>query len=89
MGKEREIMEYTEKGRFAEVEIQWDNYEETEIQEVYIMNDKAKYEELCNDDAFDQRIWFYFGDEEEFQSYFSKDNGDDWFIVKEIKGNEE
>jgi len=89
MGKEREIMEYTENGRWAEIEIQWLTYDETEIQEVYIMNDKTRYEQLCNDDAFDQRVWFYFGDEEEFQSYFSKDNGDDWFIVKEIKGDED
>jgi hypothetical protein len=82
-------MKYTKKGRWAEVEIQWEGYDETEIQEVYIMNDKAKYEKLCADDSFDQRVWFYFGDEQEFQSYFSKDNGDDWYIIKEIKGDEE
>jgi hypothetical protein len=82
-------MEYTENGRWSEVEIQWKGYDGTEIQEVYIMNDKTKYEELCGDDAFDQRVWFYFGDEEEFKSYFTYDNGDDWYIIKEIKGDEE
>lgn len=81
-------MEYTKNGRWATVEIQWGvHYGETEIQDVYIMNDKSKYEELCADDAFDQRVWFYFGDEEEFQSYFSETNGDDWHIVKEVKGD--
>lgn len=82
-------MEWTENGRWAEVEIKWDGNEETETQEVYIMNDKKRYEELCANDSFDQRVWFYFGDEEEFQSYFKEDNGDDWFIVREIKGDEE
>jgi len=82
-------MQFTEKGRFAEVEIQFNSYEETEIQEVYIMNDKAKYEELFNDEAFDARVWFYFADEQEFESYFSKNNGDEWFILREIKGENE
>jgi len=77
-------MQYTDKGRWAEIEIKFIGETETEIQEVYIMNDKTKYEELCADDAFDTRVWFYFGDEEEFQTYFKEDNGDEWFIVREI-----
>jgi hypothetical protein len=78
-------MEYTDKGRWAEIEILFKGYEETEIQEVYILNDKATYERLCNDDAFDSRVWFYFQDEMEFKSYFNKDNDDDFYIVREIK----
>jgi hypothetical protein len=77
-------MQYTDKGRWAEIEIQYKNNTDTEIQEVYIMNDKTKYDELCADDAFDTRVWFYFGDEEEYKSYFKEDNGDEWFIVREI-----
>lgn len=77
-------MEYTENGRWANIEIQWKGYDETEEQEVYILNDRTTYERLSNDDAFDQRVWFYFQDETEFQSYFNEDNGDDWFIVREI-----
>jgi hypothetical protein len=77
-------MQYTDKGRWATIEIKSIGEPETEIQEVYIMNDKTKYDELCADDAFDQRVWFYFGDEEEYKSYFKEDNGDEWFIVREI-----
>lgn len=77
-------MQHTDKGRWAEVEIQWKGFDGTETAEVYIMNDKAKYDELCADDAFDTRVWFYFGDEEEYKSYFKEDNGDDWYIVREI-----
>jgi hypothetical protein len=78
-------MTYTKQGRWAEVEIQYLGEPETESQDVYIMNDKAIYEQLANDDAFDSRVWFYFQDEAEFKSYFNKANGDDWFIVREIE----
>jgi hypothetical protein len=77
-------MQYTDKGRWATIEIKFIGGTFPEIHEVYIMNDKAKYDELCADDAFDERVWFYFGDEEEYKSYFKEDNGDEWFIVREI-----
>lgn len=82
-------MEYTEKGRWATIQIQWKEYDEIEEQEVYILNDKETYERLSADDSFDQRVWFYFQDETEFQSYFNEDNGDDWFIVREIREENE
>jgi hypothetical protein len=80
-------MTFTDKGRIAEIEIQWKGYNGTEIAQVYILNDKDKYDELSADDNFDQRLWFYFQDETEFQSYFKEDNGDEWYIVREIKGS--
>lgn len=82
-------MKYTEKGRWATIQIQWKEYDEIEEQEVYILNDKETYERLSADDSFDQRVWFYFQDETEFQSYFNEDNGDDWFIVREIREENE
>lgn len=77
-------MQYTDKGRWATIEVKFLGEPEIIEHEVYIMNDKTKYDELCADDAFDNRVWFYFGDEEEYKSYFKEDNGDDWFIIREI-----
>lgn len=77
-------MEYTEKGRWATIEVKFLGEPEIIEHEVYILNDKESYERLSADDSFDQRVWFYFQDETEFQSYFNEDNGDDWFIVREI-----
>ena len=44
---------------------------------VVILNDSDKYDQMSADDSFDERIWFYFQDEAEFQRAF--DPADDEF----------
>ena len=73
---------------WATVEIQWKTTKEIQIQDVYVMENRKLYEELCLTDGFDPRIWFNFADTKEFESYFSEDNDDEWFIVREIDNDE-
>ena len=52
---------------------------------VVILNDPKLYEEMTNDESFDQRVWFYFQDEAEFQRAFDPNNDEfDFTIVSEI-----
>ena len=51
---------------------------------VVILNDSNAYEQLHKDESFDERIWFYFQDEAEFQRAFNKDNDEhDFYLVRE------
>lgn len=49
--------------------------------QVVILNDKSKYEELSNNEEFDQRIWFYFQDEAEFERAFDPTNDEFEFVL--------
>jgi len=52
---------------------------------VVILNDPELYEDLSKHDGFDQRVWFYFQDEAEFQRAFDPNNDEfDFTIVSEI-----
>jgi len=52
--------------------------------QVIILNDTAKYGQMVEDESFDERIWFYFQDEAEFQRAFDTDNTEfDFVLVKE------
>lgn len=48
---------------------------------VVILNDSKLYEQMCADDSFDQRIWFYFQDEAEFQRAFDPTNNEFEFTL--------
>jgi len=50
-----------------------------------ILNDSDKYEQMVNDDSFDERIWFYFQDEAEFQRAFDASNDEFEFVLVEAK----
>jgi hypothetical protein len=39
-------------------------------------------EELINDPAFDERIFFYCFDEKDFESLFDKNNSEDFYLIK-------
>lgn len=49
--------------------------------QVVILNDPDLYEKMVEDEDFDQRIWFYFQDEAEFQRAFIKDNDEFEFHI--------
>jgi hypothetical protein len=49
--------------------------------QVVILNDPDLYEKMVEDEDFDQRIWFYFQDEAEFQRAFVKDNDEFEFHI--------
>jgi hypothetical protein len=52
--------------------------------QVVILNDSDKYEEMCADSSFDERIWFYFQDEAEFQRAFDPNNDEhEFYLVRE------
>jgi len=52
--------------------------------QVVILNDSDKYEEMSADSSFDERIWFYFQDEAEFQRAFDPNNDEhDFYLVRE------
>jgi len=48
---------------------------------VVILNDSTKYEQMSSDDSFDQRIWFYFQDEAEFQRAFDPSSDEFEFVL--------
>jgi hypothetical protein len=54
---------------------------------VIILNDPELYEDLCKHEGFDQRVWFYFQDEAEFQRAF--DPNTDEFEFTLIRETEE
>jgi hypothetical protein len=52
--------------------------------QVVILNDPDLYEKMSEDEDFDQRIWYYFQDEAEFQRAFDPDNTEqEFYIVRE------
>jgi len=52
--------------------------------QVVILNDPDLYEKMSEDEDFDQRIWFYFQDEAEFQRAFDPKNEEhDFYLVRE------
>jgi hypothetical protein len=48
---------------------------------VVILNDSLKYEEMSNDESYDQRVFFYFQDEAEFQRAFNPDSDEFEFVI--------
>jgi hypothetical protein len=73
--------------RVTWVDYSWKDSEipgDTEAQ-VVILNDSDKYEQMVNDDSFDERIWFYFQDEAEFQRAFDPSNDEFEFVLVEAK----
>jgi hypothetical protein len=57
--------------------------------QVVILNDSEKYAELSEDESFDQRIWFYFQDEAEFQRAFDKNNDEfEFTLIREVGRDE-
>lgn len=49
--------------------------------QVVILNDSDKYEEMVANESFDERIWFYFQDEAEFQRAFDPANDEFEFVL--------
>jgi len=49
--------------------------------QVVILNDSNKYEQMSADESFDERIWFYFQDEAEFQRAFDTSNDEFEFVI--------
>jgi hypothetical protein len=49
--------------------------------QVVILNDSDKYDEMVADESFDERIWFYFQDENEFQRAFDSSNDEFEFVL--------
>ena len=74
--------------RTTSVNYKWKN-EEVEGDNnatVVILNDSDKYDEMCADESFDQRIWFYFQDEAEFQRAFDPTNDEfEFTLISEEK----
>ena len=71
--------------RITWVDYQWKDSDipgDTRAQ-VVILNDSGKYEEMSNGLDFDQRIWFYFQDEAEFQRAFDPNNDEFEFVLTE------
>jgi hypothetical protein len=69
--------------RITWVDYQWKDSDipgDTRAQ-VVILNDSGKYEEMSNGLDFDQRIWFYFQDEAEFQRAFDPNNDEFEFVL--------
>jgi hypothetical protein len=70
--------------RVVWVEYQWKDEEvagDTDAM-VVILNDPKLYKQLSEDDEFDQRVWFYFQDEAEFQRAFDPKNDEhDFYLV--------
>jgi hypothetical protein len=54
--------------------------------QVVILNDPDLYEKMVEDESFDQRIWFYFQDEAEFQRAFDKDTDEfEFTLIREYE----
>lgn len=49
--------------------------------QVVILNDPDLYEKMSEDEDFDQRIWYYFQDEAEFQRAFDPKNTEQEFYL--------
>jgi hypothetical protein len=82
-----ETATYVQGGMMSEritwVDYQWKDSDipgDTRAQ-VVILNDSNKYEQMSADDSFDQRIWFYFQDEAEFQRAFDPNNDEFEFVL--------
>ena len=54
--------------------------------QVVILNDTGKYEQMVADESFDERIWFYFQDEAEFQRAFDASNEEFEFVLVREEG---
>lgn len=69
--------------RITSVDYVWKNeaVEGDNNAQVVILNDSEKYEEMCADESFDQRVWFYFQDEAEFQRAFDPTNDEFEFTL--------
>lgn len=71
------------KERITTVDYIWKDSEidgDTSAQ-VVILNDSDKYEEMVANESFDERIWFYFQDEAEFQRAFDAHNTEFEFVL--------
>lgn len=74
--------------RISWVDYVWKNSDipgDTRAQ-VVILNDTDKYEQMSNDESFDERIWFYFQDEAEFQRAFDTENDEFEFVLIKEEG---
>jgi hypothetical protein len=69
--------------RITRVDYQWKDSDVSGDNEalVVILNDSNKYEEMSNGLDFDQRIWFYFQDETEFQRAFDPNDDEFEFVL--------
>lgn len=72
------------KERIEYVNYRWRN--EPDVEEAYegyvvILNDSERYDELVADGDFDDRIFFYFQDEAEFQRAFDPNNTEFEFVL--------
>ena len=71
------------KERVTRVDYIWKDSEidgDTSAQ-VVILNDSDKYDEMVADESFDERIWFYFQNEDEFRRAFDAHNTEFEFIL--------
>jgi len=53
---------------------------------VIILNDSEKYKQMAEDESFDERIWFYFQDEAEFERAFDSTNDEFDFVLVKAEG---
>ena len=52
--------------------------------QVVILNDPDLYEKMSEDLSFDERIWYYFQDEAEFQRAFDPNNTEqEFYLIRE------
>jgi hypothetical protein len=73
--------------RVAEVEYVWDDEPDgkTYTSLVVILNDSEEYDRMVEEEDFDNRIFFYFRDEEEFESAFSPEySGGEFHLVRDL-----
>lgn len=71
------------KERIVTIDYIWKDSEidgDTSAQ-VVILNDSDKYDEMVANESFDERVWFYFQNEEEFQRAFDAHNTEFEFIL--------
>jgi len=53
---------------------------------VVVLNDSKLYQQMHDDESFDERIWFYFQNDAEFQRAFDPSNNEfEFTIIKENK----
>lgn len=86
MNDERNQMEKQE--RLAWVDYSWKDSDipgDTRAL-VVILNDSNRYEAMVADESFDERIWFYFQDEAEFQRAFDPADEEFEFVLTKGEG---
>jgi hypothetical protein len=70
--------------RVASVVCVWKDENIARNTDVVILNDSVKYEQMCKDLSFDERVFFYFQDEAEFRRAFDPDDTEfEFFLIEE------